>query len=78
MLFDLEMIEQFYSELPAKVAAARKMLGRPMTLSEKILYAHLSPEAEVRKYTRGADYALLRPTAWLCRTPPHKWLCCSL
>ena len=61
MLFDLEMIEQFYSELPAKVAAARKMLGRPMTLSEKILYAHLSPEAEVRKYTRGADYALFAP-----------------
>lgn len=61
MLFDYEMIAQFYNELPAKVAEARKLLGRPLTLSEKILYAHLSPEAEVRKYTRGADYALFAP-----------------
>ncbi|MBR5643826.1 MAG: aconitate hydratase, partial [Salinivirgaceae bacterium] len=61
MLFDLEMIEQFYNELPAKVAAARKMLGRSMTLSEKILYAHLSPEADVKAYARGEEYALFAP-----------------
>lgn len=61
MLFDLEMIEQFYNELPAKVAKAKKMLGRPMTLSEKILYAHLSPEAEEKVYARGAEYALFAP-----------------
>lgn len=61
MLFDLEMIEQFYKELPAKVAEARKMLGRPMTLSEKILYAHLSTEAEKKIYARGSEYALFAP-----------------
>lgn len=55
------MIEQFYNELPAKVAKAKKMLGRPMTLSEKILYAHLSPEAEEKIYARGAEYALFAP-----------------
>ncbi|MCQ2375073.1 MAG: aconitate hydratase [Salinivirgaceae bacterium] len=61
MLFDLPMIEQFYNELPAKISEAKKMLGRPMTLSEKILYAHLSNEAERKNYERGASYALFAP-----------------
>lgn len=61
MLFDLPMIEQFYNELPAKISEAKKMLGRPMTLSEKILYAHLSNEAERKVYERGASYALFAP-----------------
>jgi len=61
MLFDLPMIEQFYNELPAKISEAKKMLGRPMTLSEKILYAHLSNEAERKIYERGASYALFAP-----------------
>ena len=61
MLFDYEMIAQFYNELPSKVAEARKLLGRPLTLSEKILYAHLSGEAERKAYARGADYALFAP-----------------
>ena len=55
------MIAQFYNELPSKVAEARKLLGRPLTLSEKILYAHLSGEAERKAYARGADYALFAP-----------------
>ena len=41
MVFDLELIKKIYSELPAKVEAARKLVGKPLTLSEKILYAHL-------------------------------------
>jgi aconitate hydratase len=36
MVFDLELIKKIYSELPAKVAAARKLVGKPLTLSEKI------------------------------------------
>jgi aconitate hydratase len=54
MVFDLELIKKIYSELPAKVAAARKLVGKPLTLTEKILYAHLSglyllrPITEVR------------------------------
>ncbi|MEY4332385.1 MAG: hypothetical protein RLZZ196_1123, partial [Bacteroidota bacterium] len=38
MAFDIEMIKKVYAEMPAKVEAARKMLGRPLTLSEKILF----------------------------------------
>ena len=41
MLFDLEMIEKVYSRLPERVGAARGVLNRPMTLAEKVLYAHL-------------------------------------
>ena len=40
MAFDIEMIKKVYAEMPAKVEAARKMLGRPLTLSEKILFSH--------------------------------------
>ena len=39
MLFDLDLIKKVYSELPAKVISAKKMLGRPLTLAEKILYS---------------------------------------
>ena len=42
MTFDIEMIKKVYGHLSAKVAEARKMLGRPMTLTEKILYTHLT------------------------------------
>ena len=40
MAFDIEMIKKLYPEMPAKVNAARTALGRPLTLSEKILFAH--------------------------------------
>jgi aconitate hydratase len=42
MLFDLDMIKAVYDALPGKVEAARKLTGRPLTLTEKILYAHLT------------------------------------
>ena len=41
MIFDLELIKTFYANLKSKVDDARKLLGRPMTYTEKILYAHL-------------------------------------
>lgn len=41
MLFDLELMQKVYKELPAKLKEARKLLGRPLTLTEKILYTHL-------------------------------------
>ena len=41
MIFDLDMIRQVYARFPERVDAARTLLGRPLTLSEKILYAHL-------------------------------------
>lgn len=42
MLFDLDMIKKFYSELPQKLKEIRKIVNRPLTLTEKILYSHLS------------------------------------
>ena len=60
MVFDLELIRKIYSELPEKVAAARQLLGRPLTLSEKILYSH-TYQAAVHNYDRGKDYVDFAP-----------------
>ncbi len=61
MPFDLPIIQKFYETLPVAVANAKNTLGRPMTLSEKILYAHLSDEAGLKAYERGKDYVLFNP-----------------
>ena len=60
MLFDLDIIKSFYNNLPNKVNSARELLGRPLTLSEKILYSHLS-EGVNREYSRSKDYADFNP-----------------
>ncbi|HYH13831.1 MAG TPA: aconitase family protein, partial [Flavisolibacter sp.] len=60
MVFDLDLIKKLYSELPTKVANARKLLNRPLTMAEKILYAHsFTPAARV--YERGKDYVDFAP-----------------
>ncbi|MCX5772238.1 MAG: aconitate hydratase [Candidatus Hydrogenedentes bacterium] len=61
MLFDPEMIEQVYTRLPGRVAAARRVLGRPMTLAEKVLYAHVYGGAPAQAYGRGVSYAEFAP-----------------
>ena len=65
MAFDIEMIKKLYSELPGKVAAAKKFLGRPLTLTEKILYAHLAEPALVLspsgRAERGVSYIDFNP-----------------
>ena len=61
MVFDLELIKKIYSELPAKVAAARNLVSKPLTLSEKILYAHLSGSLPATPYSRGKDYVDFAP-----------------
>ena len=45
MAFDIDMIKAMYDALPAKIKAAREKLQRPLTLTEKILYAHLNAES---------------------------------
>src|SRR5688500_9731566 len=60
MLFDLDLIKKVYSELPTKVAAARNMLGRPMTLAEKILYTHTFKPSK-KGFGRGKDYVDFAP-----------------
>ncbi|WP_341843395.1 aconitate hydratase [Chitinophaga caseinilytica] len=54
------MIKKLYAALPGKVEATRKMLGRPLTLAEKILYAHLY-EATTTPYERGKSYVEFAP-----------------
>ena len=61
MVFDLDMIKKVYQELPKKVAAARELLGRPLTLSEKVLYSHLQEVFPFRPFGRGKDYVNFSP-----------------
>ena len=61
MVFDLDLIKKTYSEMPAKVDAARKALGRPLTLAEKILYAHLWKGVEATNFERGKAYVDFAP-----------------
>lgn len=61
MVFDLDLIQKTYAELPAKVEKARKALGRPLTLAEKILYTHLWKDVEIKEFTRGKDYVDFAP-----------------
>jgi aconitate hydratase len=51
------MIRKVYAGLPGKVAAARKVVGRPLALTEKILYAHLHHETNGTNGTDGTDEA---------------------
>ena len=60
MAFDIDLIQKVYEQLPGKVAAARKLLGRPLTLAEKTLYSHTS-ESPAKAYERGRDYVNFAP-----------------
>src|SRR3984893_3675737 len=60
MVFDLDLIKKLYGTMPTKVDAARKLVGKPLTLGEKILYAHLF-ETPTRAYERGKDYVDFAP-----------------
>ena len=61
MIFDLEMIRSAYADFPRKADLAKKHLGRPLTLAEKILYAHLDPDQDLRDFKRGKDYVYFNP-----------------
>jgi aconitate hydratase len=61
MAFDIEMIKKVYAEMPGKVDAARTALGRPLTLSEKILFAHLHSDMKLDNFGRGKSYVDFAP-----------------
>ncbi|NJB85994.1 aconitate hydratase [Lewinella marina] len=61
MAFDIDLIKKVYEDLPGKVAEARTKLGKPLTLTEKILYTHLHPESPLQQYGRGKDYVFFQP-----------------
>ena len=61
MVYDLTMLKAFYSLYEGKIGRIRTVLQRPLTLAEKILYAHLYDERNVENYKRGEDYVNFRP-----------------
>ena len=61
MAFDLDMIKKLYADYGNRIEAARKAVGKPLTLTEKILYAHLWQGAATTAYERGKDYVEFAP-----------------
>jgi len=61
MVFDLDMIKAVYKALPQKIAKARKITGRPLTLTEKILYSHLHTDQPLQNFGRGKSYVDFSP-----------------
>lgn len=61
MAFDIEMIKAVYARFPERIAAARQVVNRPLTLSEKILYAHLFDGTAQEIYERGKSYVDFAP-----------------
>jgi len=60
-VFDIDMIRKVYAAFPERIAAAREIVGRPLTLSEKILYAHLWEGNASQAYERGNSYVDFAP-----------------
>lgn len=61
MVFDLDMIKALYAAMPGRIANARKVVGKPLTLSEKILYAHLHTDQKLENFGRGKSYVDFAP-----------------
>jgi aconitate hydratase len=67
MAFDIEMIKKVYANMPERVNKAREIVGKPLTLSEKILYAHLWDGRPSKAFTRGKDYVDFAPDRIACQ-----------
>ncbi|MCK5820871.1 MAG: hypothetical protein KAH17_03250, partial [Bacteroidales bacterium] len=61
MIFDIEMIKQVYAKMPATINEARKLTGKALSLTEKILYSHLFSGTPENPFTRGDSYVEFRP-----------------
>lgn len=67
MAFDIEMIKGVYAQMADRVDAAREIVGKPLTLSEKILYNHLWDGKATKAFTRGKDYVDFAPDRIACQ-----------
>jgi aconitate hydratase len=67
MAFDIEMIKKVYANMTTRVNAARQIVGRPLTLTEKILYNHLWEGTPSKAFTRGKDYVDFAPDRVACQ-----------
>lgn len=61
MIFDLEMIQKHYLSLAVKIDKTREVVGKPLTLAEKILYSHLFDYNDLASFKRGEDYVNFKP-----------------
>jgi aconitate hydratase len=67
MAFDIDMIKKVYKTMPERVDKAREIVGKPLTLSEKILYAHLWDGEPTTAFKRGKDYVDFAPDRIACQ-----------
>ena len=67
MAFDIEMIKNVYSQMAQRVDKAREIVGKPLTLSEKILYSHLWDGNSTKAFIRGTDYVDFAPDRIACQ-----------
>ncbi|PCJ84317.1 MAG: aconitate hydratase [Flavobacteriales bacterium] len=61
MVFDLDIIKALYERMPQRIEAARKIVGKPLTLTEKVLYSHLFEGNPTQAYERGKSYVDFAP-----------------
>ncbi len=67
MAFDVDMIKKVYSTMKTRVDQAREVVGKPLTLTEKILYNHLWDEIPATAFSRGKDYVDFSPDRIACQ-----------
>jgi aconitate hydratase len=67
MAFDIDMIKKVYSQMAERVDKAREVVGKPLTLSEKILYNHLWDKTPSEAFVRGKDYVDFAPDRIACQ-----------
>ena len=66
MAFDIDMIKAVYAKYPSRVAQARELVGRPLTLAEKILYTHVQ-DMPSKPFERGKSYVDFNPDRVACQ-----------
>ncbi len=67
MAFDIDMIKKVYENMTTRVDQAREIVGRPLTLTEKILYNHLWEGKPSQAFSRGKDYVDFAPDRVACQ-----------
>ena len=78
MPFDLDLIKQLYAALPERVKAARKLAGRPLTLSEKSYMPTFLRRCPKPNLNAQRIMSILLQTGLPCRMQLPKWHCCNL
>ena len=67
MAFDIDLIKRVYSQMSSRIEHAKKIIGRPLSLTEKVLYSHLWNNDIANKYERGVDYVDFGPDRVTCQ-----------